>query len=889
MYNTKSINDGLQFISQSSIRTSKTSNKLKNNKYKNKNNKNFILENDEEIIENFTIQDAALLAKNSNETNRMNTNVVGYNSSISELNGVQSNITKQAKIFLDINKKSDDLSLRNKDVKITDGKFARVNNAGLFKLYPTGASKCGIPGVPKTVGFDLLNKSPDDYSVLEDNESNIALYGTEMVPGPSGSYPCSNYAGTNIYVSKPISFNYDTDMVYVGVYNQASANQAEVAGQLIPQSDLTSSTVKQCVTRAMDEGRHYASLSNYNPTTKTGKCHIGNNILASSSNSYRIIERATIFTFSNTSHDAFTFAADGGLYSGTSGSGGNPYITPVISATGGTKVPVAALSPKYGGTISSITASYAFEQGWNNWDNLIRFNNGLIGTIGGSLDTFKKYTKYKPLLKEYSYQKNGRTYKYQQWDWEIDYEEAQVTWPSNGLVYINYKCGNESRAPIYKQVSLGSGFNIGCSELYNKYPSFSMMLSDDGLITIVNNANYDEILYTNSNEISNQIETRPVSIAGANKTMMPWADRPDWVSGSVNRGDLLNAYSFGSQTQTNGQSISLGSKTLTNGQYISSPSGKCRLIFYKPSNSAGRLVLEYSVYNVALSQDSTAQGTDKDNNLIGNGNNYAQYYLNRVEYPSVKSKTAYIDINNGLHEYPDNMIQYDNDYIEMQNFAPYSANGTTVPNMREDGCKIACNNDAACAGYTYNDSICKKYTAVEIYPKGGRIYQENNKMHIRKKKISSTNGSDYSCNKVVNDVDSVAYTSYPSSTNMTTTQKCALGLILKPRMEILETKNTSAVTKGNEIKGFINDIYTNQTKLKDTINTKSVDIAKGIADQEEVKRKIDKYEESNITNTATVSDTEMLLVSDNYKYVLWSIVTVIAGVAAIKTFRSTAI
>ena len=36
MYNTISINDGLHFINQSNIRNSKTSNKLKNNKYKKK-------------------------------------------------------------------------------------------------------------------------------------------------------------------------------------------------------------------------------------------------------------------------------------------------------------------------------------------------------------------------------------------------------------------------------------------------------------------------------------------------------------------------------------------------------------------------------------------------------------------------------------------------------------------------------------------------------------------------------------------------------------------------------------------------------------------------------------------------------------------------------------
>ena len=54
---------------------------------------------------------------------------------------------------------------------------------------------------------------------------------------------------------------------------------------------------------------------------------------------------------------------------------------------------------------------------------------------------------------------------------------------------------------------------------------------------------------------------------------------------------------------------------------------------------------------------------------------------------------------------------------------------------------------------------------------------------------------------------------------MTSTQKCALGLILDPRMGVLQTKNSAAVTKGNEIKGYINGIYTNQNNLKDTINT----------------------------------------------------------------------
>jgi hypothetical protein len=879
MYNSTSINDGLQFINQSNTRTSKTSNNLKNNKYKNKNKKDLRLDNDDEIIENFVVDDTAVTAKNTKEINTMNTNIVGYNSSTTDLNSIQSSITKQSKIFLDINKKSDDSSLRNKDVQITNGSFGRVNNAGLFKPYPTGAAKCGIPTVPKMAGFDLSGKSASEYSVLEDGTGNLALYGTDMATGPNGSYPCSDYAGTNLYVSKPVGFNYDTNMVYVGVYNQDAANSATNSGQLTAQNDLSNSTVKQCVTRAMDKGLSFASLSNYNSSSKTGQCYVGNYLLnGGSSNAYRTIQRATIFTLPYSSHDAFTFAADGGLYSGTSGKGGNLFASQLITASGTTKVPVSILSPQYGGTVNELTASYAYEYGWGNWDDVVKFNPSPVGTPGGRLDTARQYSYWYPVLKTYTYARDGQSYSYEQYDWELHTYTSTVTWPTSGYVYINYKCGKKDMTPTSTRVNLGEGFNIGCWELYEQYPSFSLNLSDDGNLTITNNKTPSDILYTSTNQISNQPETQIISITGANKTMMPWANRPDWVSGSVNGGGLLTSYS-------------MGVKTLTNGQYISSPSGKCRLIFYKKGDRPGILALEYSVYNVSQTQGAaTSQGLDKDNNLIGNDNNYSQYYLTKVDNPDIKGKIAYIDINNGLHEYPRDMTEFDNDYIEMKNFVSNPLNGTTIPNTTEALCKTACSEDALCAGYTYNSSVCKKYRDTEIYPKGDRIFEDGKITYIRKKKISTTNNSHFSCNKLVHNVDSGVYSSYPVTepNPMTTTQKCALGLILDPRMSVLETKNSAAVRKGDEIKGYINGIYTNQNNLKDTINSKSKDIETGIAGQEAVKKQIDKYDESNITNTATVTDTELLLVSDNYQYVLWSIVTVLVGMAAIKTFRGAA-
>jgi hypothetical protein len=896
MYNSTSINDGLQFINQANTRTNKTSNKFKNNKYKN-NNKNgsgLVLEND--IIEGFSItdiDDSGIKTKNNEETTRMNNNLQVYNASMNNLNSIQSGITTQAKIFLDINKQSDDTSLRNKDIQISQsGYYARINNAGILKVYPSGATKCGIPAIPKPTTFNT--PSPlSRYAILQDNDGRAALlgdYGSAingqdgplMVAGPNGSYPCSDYAGTNMYVSRPIDFNYDTNMQYVGVYSQAAANTAG-SSNLIIQSDLSNSTVKQCVARAMDKGNSFASLSNYNSNSQTGQCYIGNYLLnGGSSNAYSLKTRATIFSNINASHDAFTFAADGGLYSGTAGNGGNPFITPLITATGSSKVPVAILSPRYGGTISELTASFALGQTWTNWQNMVDFNNSLIGTPGGSLDTLKQYSYWYPILKTYSYQWGGNTYYYQQYDWEIRTYTSTVSWPANGQLNISYRCGKKDMQSFSRNVSLGeNGFTVNCWDTYNEYPSFSLNLSDDGNITIINNKTPSEILYTNSNPISTQLDTQLIPISGTIKQMMPWAERPDWVAGSVNAGGSLTSYS-------------MGAKTLTSGQYISSPTGKCRLIFNKTTGIVGTLTLEYSIYNVSQTLALGTSGTDKDNNLIGNSNNYSQYYLTKVDNPTVKGNVAYIDINNGLHKYPNDMLAFDNTYTEMPGFTPSSIgnSATAGTGTTEPLCKTVCNSDPKCAGYTFMNSTCKKYTEDQIYPKGDRILfdgaaadKDLNKTYIRNKKISDSNSSHYSCNKVVNNVNSSVYSSYPVTTEMSIDQKCALGLILDPHMTTLDEKSAAAVKIGGGIKTVINDIYSNQNRLKNTINTKTTEIETGLLKQDEVKRKIDKYEESNNTSTATVTDTELLLVSDNYKYVLWSIVTVLVGIGAIKTFR----
>jgi hypothetical protein len=859
MYNSRSINDGIEFINQSNVRISETQNKVKKNKYKTESKNGLVLETD--TVEGFEINDEALNAKNNAELSEMNTNIALYDTKLNALQTSINSITTQSKTFLNANGES---SLKNKDIKIADGQYGRVNNAGVFKLYPSGFLRCGIPETPVSTGINLVSRDDptNPFPLLSDpnNASNVALYGSDMARGSNNMLPCSNFAGTNIYVSQPINFSYNTDMVYGGAFQNSSSPA------LVKQDDMSEVTVKQCVTRAMDRGFSVAALNNYNSSTKKGNCWIGNGTVMNGNvqNNFKEIKYPESIFNATGSRTHVTFAADGGLYAGSSS---NKFEVSILPAA--QKVPVADLHPLYGGTISDIGASY-FGQSitwWSimsSWNNLITFNYNPIGTPGGQLDSIRLNTYIKPVF-------NTITKK---WESSTETIASTVTrlQSSSGTdkVLISYKCGKKPAQSLNQAgVSIGSTFNIDCWDLYNKYPSFKLNLSDDGIITITNNSNDKTtggIQWTSPNPPISV----PLKMLANGASFNPRAPRTDWVSGSINNGGDLLSYSN-------------STPSLLNGEWISSPLGLCRL---KYDRTAGRLILEYSVYDVEL---------DPDNNLIGVGNGFSKYDLKTVDDALVKGNVAYIDIDNGLHKYADaNMLGFDSTYSPMAGFLP-SGNATTISSdnlTNEAKCATLCSSKDNCAGYTFLGGTCKTYEDTKIYPKGDRIMilgSDNKtldttvKTQIRNRIIKNSHDS---CNKVVNNTNSSIYKSYPTTSDMSISQKCALGLVLSAQMSDLRSKNGEAITEGTKIKNKIKSVYTLQNNLKDTMNNKSTEIVSKLEEHEINKKKIDKYIDSNNTTKAVVTDTELLLISDNYKYAIWGIITILISMAAIKTFRN---
>jgi hypothetical protein len=120
---------------------------------------------------------------------------------------------------------------------------------------------------------------------------------------------------------------------------------------------------------------------------------------------------------------------------------------------------------------------------------------------------------------------------------------------------------------------------------------------------------------------------------------------------------------------------------------------------------------------------------------------------------------------------------------------------------------------------------------------------------------------------------------------MTPSTKCNLGKVLDNQMNELKIKNQHAVQKGEEVKGQFDKLFYRKNYV---LNSISSNRSKAKAYDNKTKMTNDKIkdiENAQITKSAAEKDSELLLVSDNYKYVILGIVSLLLSIVTIKGLR----
>jgi hypothetical protein len=831
--------------------------------------------------EDIASDDSKIKSTNDKQKAQTQQSINNYSSTSSALNRFQQGVTDEAKAYNNINKDTGSL---NQNYLTNDNKRIRVNNAGVINtLDPTSGENLPItPGInistsiadpPPGVNYIPVEKDRTDFARGRDTGLYHEKTSTIPIKMPTG-VSAYKLEGENVFVVHPYPngpADINKNMGYIGAYTG-------VQGLTLDSAMPTESTLN-CLQRAVDKGSSWCGMTQYGSVQGGGgggKCMIGTPT-SLTHRAYKIIPKSQ--TGSNTilkypgGYTTITFGADGVLYAGNTS---NKFEYPL------TKVFDSDLDPTYGGTINNLVASYAYNQG--KWQNLSSFS-GNSDPTGQSSGTLNSLYQYKVQVPNISYHTQTYNTIWGQQSYQVPYvyyttqtqqELAAPNTSYGNLTYINYNCG---KVPTKTPINIGGqnagvGYNISCNELYSNYPSFTLELSDTGILTITNNASAAEANADSKKvtyDMSFKYETATLSNKQVVTLNMP---RPDWVSGGINN---------------TGQPLTASSNkihSITSGQWISSPNGYCRLIL----TNNGTLHLEYSLQDVSQ---------DKDGNLVGNGSSsVAVYHIQNVNSSNL-GMSAHIDINGAVNPYPKNMIAYDNKYTEMKEYIPNPStlnkpgSGNVTANSNDSQCRIECNNDPMCAGYVLYKGSCNRLTADQIFPTGGdRIPDTANTTYIRNPMFPQ---NDKSCRKTLDAViDSNAYSYYvnngitaKSGTTMTPATKCNLGKVLDSQMKELDSKNQQAVQKGEQIKKQFQDLFSRENRVLDSISKNREDSKKHDKNTKKATDKIQSIKNAQITKSAVEKDSDLLLISDNYRYVTWGIVSLLLSIAAIKGLRAT--
>ncbi len=888
-FNSNSINQGKLFKSQTNTRISKGKNRVLSG------TKNNALKSSMTTIEPFTTSssindskydDTQVNALNIAQNNAMRDTINSVNSASKDAKNASSTTSTIAKTFLNVDGQS---SLKNKNIRTTDSVYGAVNNMGIFSKYNDQSQSMNDMNnvVDSNINFsnDVSNNRDGMAYPLLGKGGQVALRGQNTSLYPDVQNQVGKYAGKNIYVNEPKPLDINNVKFQNSVLSPADASI---------QNDLKNATVEQCLRRAVDKAGSSATASAYitnsgnTQNSVVGQCYVGTQNVQGTYAYTKEFILENVFNNNNATQTSSTstnsgdgvkikgllmFGADGGLYNGVPP---DPKYNNLIS-----NLPNDIrenVDPLFGSTINSVTSSYGLDKSTSNKNNML-FNDNIVtnsnidGRTSATLNTQKLVTQYEP-----------RCSGWPSWLAEFfgvdcsdipvqQYQPINSDGSSPADTNIIYKCGKKTFKIDESAVNQGVSFPIDCSDIMSKYGPFILIIGDDGIITVTNLADNSVIWKTNT-------ILQQTIVQGKLGQIVLNAPRPDWVSQSKN-------FTYNGTKYLGLLSDGVTQALLLPNTFISSPNGYCRL-YLTPSDSSGTSMLQvqYSLYDVVA---------DSDGYLIGNRpSSFAQYSIDGLNSSNI-GQLSYVDLNNNLLNYPKptNGYPIDSTYYNMNDYKPSYASIGSVTTSVED-CQSRCSNASMCAAYTFDASntagSCSLYKADDLLPNGNRIYNPGSTTYIKNIKITDAMNS-ASCSKEVTPIDSSTYNNFiPSGgmnnvPNMVPDMKCGLGVVIDQQMQNLQNKNNIAIAKGNVIKDQLSNVFSQQNKVTNSIKNNNSDGRHYIKESKNITKKIEGIQNNVFTSKAAETDSELLSINDNYRYIVWGIITVLISIGTIKAFR----
>jgi hypothetical protein len=825
---------------------------------------------------------------NQAENAAMEGSVKDVNNSINNAAEMGKKATQVANIFLDATNKN---SLKNSDVSTVNGLSGNVNASGVLSSYQgnlannlnTSLTKTDL-NIPASMA-NKINKNNNTYPIItsgKPDSNHVAFLGQ---PAKMSSAAAQNnigqFAGQNVFV-------YDR--------NAITGNNIYYEGNYTSNLSLTLNsnmgnniTAKQCFERAADNAGNNSYA--YAAIDSNGNCYTGISPSGNWQSSYsQDMVLCEVFPGVTISNGVIVLGANGGLYDGppddndlTNANLLNKDLDPTI---------LANVDPIYAAAINNVKASYGLSGGMGNSGNM-SFADSVLNTTNPTGQSSATFGTVRTTI---SSQQTCPNWMYNWWDdwgdWMLDWNftrdmfcqtEEIVTYSDihnegeGQDVTLTYKCGKMPMSLPAQTVYQGTEVSINCFDQMSQYGIFYLQIADNGVITVTNSATGSTAWSFTPTGEQQALLNQSLTLKNMNTVQLN-APRYDWVqkSGvtSTNKNQSTTLFTY--------PNIPSGLTTFSPGEHLSSPSGICKLTL----TTDNKFVIHYSLYNLALDNSNYAAGNIA--NATPGDESYALYYIDNIQANNVGG-LSYVDMNNEVftHNQPQSGFSLGNSYIESKNYLPLSSASSFKQNVTPDQCGIICTNDDTCGGYTSTNGNCSTFATLSLYPSNSRIYTEGSSTFIREKKVTQ-DMTHPSCSKKVANIQNDTYNNfgpYNMGNVMTPNKLCGMAVVLDNEIQNLNTANAAAIAKGEIIKNQMNDVYKKQNNAVNDLRTNNM-LANIFEDViQDVDNAIEIKEENAITKVAAKDNTELLLISDNYKYIIWGIITLLLSIGAIKALR----
>ena len=305
--------------------------------------------------------------------------------------------------------------------------------------------------------------------------------------------------------------------------------------------------------------------------------------------------------------------------------------------------------------------------------------------------------------------------------------------------------------------------------------------------------------------------------------------------------------------------------TLAPGEYISSTNGNIALMMQPDGN----LVLYTFTMETNCKQMS-------DGKIGGGENANAVYNIGQKGVVDDLGLLAYVDSDSNLKEYPDDMLSYTNNYEIYQNTGINNSNNNIKTLVTNDqiGCQNECNGNPECASYVYQGS--SQTCWLNNNSKLGKNRVEGQVLGVRQPSLKSSSN----CSNKINNIDSIIYSKYIKGNQMSPDTQCKQQIVNPSDMTSYDNIKNQLVILGKDIAEKMEDLYNQDNKIFEKMNTNSEQFKKDLAKYKLTNKKIN-YEMSNIEGMSNMndlngmlSDTDIRVLQANYSYIMWSILAV---------------